>query len=138
MRWSIHQQENPWLTRVCQWPHIFEGYLIVMGTQDTQIRDIMAQHIKELISDCDLFGWDKVRSYHGVLVNQMGQGCLSWKDSEQKLKFHLALVWHSALPPTVISLAQPAPSYISSGAGRSTRQHGTITPQPGRDSVRKG
>ena len=40
---------------------------------------------EELISDCDLCKWEKVRAYHGIL-NQMEQGHLFWEDSDQKLK----------------------------------------------------
>ena len=96
-------------------PVFVHGYLIVMATVDTKSRDIIAQHLEDLMSDCDLYRWEKVRAYHGVLLNQMEQGCLSWEYSEQKVKFHQALLWHSATSPPVPSSAQPALSYTSSG-----------------------
>ena len=80
-----------------------------MATVDTKIKDIMAKHLEELMSDCDLYGWEKVKAYHGVLLNQMEQGFLSWSDSDQMLKFCRALVWHS--PPslycTLLGTASP-------------------------------
>ena len=36
-------------------------------------RDIMAHDIEDLMSDCDLYVWEKVRAFHGVLLNQMEQ-----------------------------------------------------------------
>ena len=86
------------------------------------LRDITAQHLEELMSDCDIYGWDKVRTYHGVLLNQMEQGCLSWEDCVQKLKFCWTFVWHLASPPTASSSVQPAPSYTSS---RTSKMHKT-------------
>ena len=43
----------------------------MMCAQDTQNRDIMAHHLEDLMSDRNLYGWEKVRAYYGVLLNQM-------------------------------------------------------------------
>ena len=64
-------------------PTFVQGYLVVMSGQDINIMDIMAHHLEDLMSDCDLYGWEKVRSFHGVLLTQMEQGRLSWADSDQ-------------------------------------------------------
>ena len=45
----------------------------------------MTHHLEDLMSDCDLYGWDKPRGFHGVLLKQMEQGHLSWADSDQIL-----------------------------------------------------
>ena len=87
--------------------------LVVMSAQDTKTRDNMAHHLVDMMSDCDLYGWETVREFHGVLINQMEQGHLSWAESEQILKFHRALVWHSPSPAHAPSSAQSAPSYTS-------------------------
>ena len=34
-----------------------QGYLLVMSGQDNKTRDIMAHHLQDLMSDCDLYGW---------------------------------------------------------------------------------
>ena len=70
------------------------------------------------MSDCNLYGWEKVRGFHGVLLNQMEQGCLSWVNSDQILMFCRALVWHSPSPPPAPPTAPPAMSYTSSGPRR--------------------
>ena len=43
-----------------------------MHAQDTKNRHIInAHHLEDLMSDCDLYVWEKVRAYHEVLLNQM-------------------------------------------------------------------
>ena len=99
-------------------PTCVQGYLVVMSGQDTKIRESMAHHIECLMSDCDLYGWEKVRAFHMVLLKQMEQGRLSWTDSDQIFNFRRALVWHSHSPPPVPSTAQQAMSYTSPGPQR--------------------
>ena len=84
-------------------PVFVQGYLIVMAKVDTKTRDIIAKHLEELMSDCNMCGWEEVRAYHGILLNQMEQGHLSWQDCEQKLKICQALVCYSAPAPTAPS-----------------------------------
>ena len=48
-----------------------QRYLITMQAGDHETKIIMTQHLEGLIDDCDLYGWEKVGSYHGVLFKQM-------------------------------------------------------------------
>ena len=105
-----------------------QGYLIIMQCEDIESTGIMTQHLEELTGDC-LQGWDKVRAYHGVVLNQMEQWHLSWKGTQEKLKFRQALVWHSASQPTVPSLAQPTSSYTSSGTRKYHKTAGQYNAQ---------
>ena len=49
--------------------------MIVMAMLDTKTRGITAKQL-ELMSDCDLYGWETVMAYHGVLLNHMELGHL--------------------------------------------------------------
>ena len=64
----------------------------------------MAVHLEELMSDCNLYGLEKVRAYHAVWLNQIKQEQLSWDDTEEKLRFCWALVWHSATSTSMAAL----------------------------------
>ena len=68
-----------------------------MKEEKEAIRSNMATHLKDLMSGSELYGWDKVRVYHAVWLNQLEQGCVCWDDEEEKLHFQDALVWHPAL-----------------------------------------
>ena len=74
----------------------------------------MIHHLEDLISDCDPYRWEKVRAYHGFLLNQMEQGLLSWAESDQILKFCRALVWHSPSPSNraLLGIASPVLHFI--------------------------
>ena len=37
-----------------------------MRDEEGDIKDKMAVHLEDLMSDCALYGWEKVRAYHGV------------------------------------------------------------------------
>ena len=43
-----------------------QGYLIVTEGEKEAIRSKMAIHLKDLMFDSELYGWDKVRAYHAV------------------------------------------------------------------------
>ena len=54
-------------------PLFVQGYLIVMRSEKETIRAKMASHLEELIGDTKLYGWENVRAYHGVWLNQLEQ-----------------------------------------------------------------
>ena len=62
------------------------GYLIVMNSEDIQVKAQMTQHQEELMEDMDPCGWERVCDYHGAWLNQLEQGRCTWGDVEHKLK----------------------------------------------------
>ena len=55
-------------------PLFVQGYLIVMEDEKEAVRDQMASHLQDLMSDSELYGWNKVQTYHAVWINQLEQG----------------------------------------------------------------
>ena len=55
-------------------PLFMQGYLIVMKGEEEAIRSKMATHLEELMCYAELYGWKRVRLYHGVWLNQLEQG----------------------------------------------------------------
>ena len=54
------------------------------------------------MADIELYGWDKVRAFHTVSLNQMEQGRASWDNQEATLRLRRALVWHPAATVTMV------------------------------------
>ena len=73
-------------------PLFVQGYLVIMEGEEGAIRQRMASHLEELMSDAELYGWECTRTFHGIWLNQLEQGRCTWIDDE-KVGFPLALVW---------------------------------------------
>ena len=118
-------------------PFFIQGYLIVMEGENKAIRSNMASRFKELMSDSELYGWDKVRTHNTVWLNQLEQGRVCWDDDEGKLSFQHVLFWHPVTTSTTQAVPnspqpgqkQQATTYKQSMAPRSTRSS-TLKAQP--------
>ena len=56
-------------------PSFVQGYLITMDSQDNTTKHrMMAEHLKDLISDAEMYGWGRTWAFHGVWMNQIQQG----------------------------------------------------------------
>ena len=83
-------------------PLFVQGFLIIMEFEEGPVKKLVSTNLRDLMSDAQWYRWDKVRTFHGVWLNQMEQGSCTWTYNEEKLKFHMALAWHpvsSSLPP---------------------------------------
>ena len=76
-------------------PHFVQGHLIVMRGKKETITAKMASHLEELMGDSELYGWERVRAYDGVWLNQLQQGQESWQN-EENIRYQHALIWHPA------------------------------------------
>ena len=56
------------------------GHLLVMDSKEADIRVQMASHLKALMSDAQLYGWERTRAFHGVWLKQLEQGRCTWFD----------------------------------------------------------
>ena len=77
-------------------PLFVQQYLIVMKGEEEAIRAKMATHLEELMSDSELYGWDRVKAYHRVWLNQLEQGWAILEELDEKLRFRRAIIWHLA------------------------------------------
>ena len=50
-------------------------------------RQVMLKHLKELIADASTYGWEPVRAYNGVWLQQLENGRAEWHDTKLKLEF---------------------------------------------------
>ena len=56
-------------------PLLIQGYLITMDSEEGPVRQKMTTNLKELMSDVELYGWDRVTNFHVVWLSQLEQGC---------------------------------------------------------------
>ena len=77
-------------------PQFVYGYVLVMDSEEADIRVQMASHLKGLMSDAQLYGWHRTRAFHGIWLNQVEQGRCTRFDEEAKMQFCRMLIWHPA------------------------------------------
>ena len=68
-------------------PLFIQGYVIVMEEEKVSVRTQMSTHLKDLMSDSQLYGWVKTQAFHAMWLNQLSQGRATWEDQEVKLSF---------------------------------------------------
>ena len=71
-------------------------YLIVMEGEKQSVKEWMANHLQDLMADTEHYGWEQIRAFYAMWLNELEQGRVSWDDDKAKLKFRWAIVWHSA------------------------------------------
>lgn len=72
------------------------GYLAIMETVKPIMKQIMGKHLKELMTDAEVYRWAPVRVYHVVWLHHIEHGQAKCSDVDTKLKFCRALVWQAA------------------------------------------
>ena len=55
-------------------PQFVHGYMIVVDSEETDIKVTMAAYTNDLRSDAQLYSWERTRAFHGVWLNQLEQG----------------------------------------------------------------
>ena len=54
-----------------------------MDPEEGLVRQKMVAHLKDLMSDAQLYGWDRARTFHGVWLNQVEQRHCTWMDEKE-------------------------------------------------------
>lgn len=90
-------------------PLFMQGYLIVMKGEERAIKEKMATHVEEIMGGTELYGWERVKVYHSVSLNQLEQGWAMWQEEGVKLMLWHALIWHLA----ILALAAATKSAVS-------------------------
>ena len=111
--WKVHIDDSL-VTMGVTWPHgvvdatdgkaavykilmqlFVQGNFIVIEEEKEAVRTWMTMHLKDLMVDSQLYGWEKAQPFHMVWLYQFEQGQMTWDD---KLGFFpspsLALGYH--------------------------------------------
>ena len=96
-----------------------------MEVHEGPIRQMIATYLKAVMSDAELYGWDRARAFHSIWLNQLEQRHCTWMDDEEKLRFRCSPGWHpvSFIPLSPyyhqdISKDQSAQAHVSSQVQR--------------------
>ena len=72
---------------------------MVMAAEKPSICLLMIQHLQDLMSDVELYGWELVKAFHAIWLLQLEQGRVMSANEGVKLRYRWALVWHQAAGP---------------------------------------
>ena len=80
------------------------GYLSVLDTVMAGQKYMMLKHLKEIMVDTELYGWEAVSSYYAAWLQQLkySRANREWADYEVKMQFRRSLVWHSVARGTKV------------------------------------
>ena len=67
------------------------GYLAVLETVKPTHKPLMTKHLEELMADAELYGWESVRAYHAVWLQQIENGMVNWMMA--MLNLNLTVHW---------------------------------------------
>ena len=70
-------------------PLFVSGYLSVMSVEKGSVRLYTLQHLQDIMADVELYGWEPIRAFHAIWLQQLEQGCVTWADEEVKLKYRI-------------------------------------------------
>ena len=59
-------------------PLFVQGYLITMGNQDNSVKHRMAEHLNDLISDTEMYGWDRAYAFQNLYEVRPAHGSLQF------------------------------------------------------------
>ena len=59
---------------------VVSGFLTAMAAEKGSVKPYMLQHLHDLMADAKLYGWEPVRAFHALWLQQLEQGCITWDD----------------------------------------------------------
>ena len=98
-----------------------------MDAQKLDIKALMLAHLTELMADAELYGWEAIRAFHAVWLQQMEQKWVTWKDADIKLSFRCASVCYQPAP----TCQQPAAASLAACKPTKTTTPFNVTAKPG-------
>ena len=66
-------------------PKFVTGYLSVYVTVNSGGKQVVLKPLKDLMVNASTYGWESVRVYHGVWLQQLENGWAEWNDAALKL-----------------------------------------------------
>ena len=55
-------------------PHFMPGYVAVLDTVKSGVKEVKPKHLPELMADVSTYGWEPVWTYHAVWLQQLENG----------------------------------------------------------------
>ena len=70
------------------------GYTTIMEQQVPKLRKAMASHLQALCRDAGKFGWEATQDFHGIVLQEMELGQLTWLDQDDIQQLRIDELWH--------------------------------------------
>lgn len=64
------------------------GFMCIIRKTKSPDKELMLNHLQELMEDAVTYGWESVRNYHSIILQHMEMKRIGWRDTEaiQKLR----------------------------------------------------
>ena len=69
------------------------GYTIIAEQQRPSTRKAMINHLQALCRDIGKHGWDATRDFHGIVLNEIELGQLTWHDCKAIQQLRVDELW---------------------------------------------
>lgn len=69
------------------------GYTMISEEQSTGIRQAMIRHLQGLCRDVTKHGWEATRDFHGIVLNEIELGHLTWPEHEVIQQLRAEELW---------------------------------------------
>lgn len=68
-------------------PLFVSKYIAVLDTVKQRVKEALLKHLRGLMADAAIYGWQAARAYHVVWLQQLENGPADWDETECKLEF---------------------------------------------------
>ena len=63
-----------------------------MATEKPSVHPNMVQHFQELMSNVEIYGWEPVRAFHALWLQQLEHSRVTWANEDINLRYKQVLV----------------------------------------------
>ena len=71
------------------------GYTLIMEQQKPQLKSRMLRHLQQLMTDEPIYGWEVVRNFHAIWMQQLESKRARWGDDSTRADLRRTHVWNS-------------------------------------------
>ena len=97
-----------------EFPQFVQGYIHSAMAADSHISSLMFKHLEELAADTAKYGFEVVRKYHGMILEEMELGEMTWESEAKFMKLRQQFVWSN----TPLSMKGEKPSQPAKSAAK--------------------
>jgi hypothetical protein len=102
------------------WEQFFAGYLAVTRLSKHSMQPAMYSHLEVLAEDMAVFGYEPVRRFHGIWLQELEMARVSWTDIHKRDSLRRSYIWNPAIIQAKAPRANPAyQAPRSTGSSRS-------------------
>ena len=74
-------------------PEFVLGYTMVSEQESPAVHRAMTKHLQSLCRDIGIHGWEPTRDFHGIFLNEIELGHITWFDTQETQQLKLDELW---------------------------------------------